>query len=94
MATDVLLQDYDIIIADGDIAIGQSDYQHVETLLATHHGHWRQWPILGIGIDKYLNGPIDKTIERTIKVALEYDGAKRFQVKVTKKGIEISAGYE
>lgn len=94
MATDVLLQDYDIVVDNGDIAIDKSDYQHVENLLATHPGHWRQWPILGVGIDKYLNGIIDKTIERTIKVMVEYDGANKAQVKLNSKGIEILAKYE
>lgn len=94
MAKDLLLKNYDLKIANNDLAIDLADYQHVENLLATHPGHWKHSPILGVGIEAHLNGIVDRTLERKIKVALAYDGAKNSRVRLTQQGIEIQVSYE
>lgn len=95
MAQDILLtEDKDLSIINGDLHIGYSDMQHISDLLIANPGNYRQWPIIGVGIMKQLNGINDKTIERDIKVALEADGAKNIYIKSDNSGISITADYE
>lgn len=95
MAQDILIgDDMDLIIENGDIKLGLSDYQHVNNLMLSNKGEYKQYPILGIGIQKYQNCIIDKTIEQEIKLQLEIDGVKQKDVKLNDNGIMILVNYD
>ena len=58
MAKDFLIDtegDGDILIQNGDFAIGDSTLQHQEALLASTPGEYRQYPEIGVGLVDYLN---------------------------------------
>lgn len=47
--------DGDLNIAGGDFTVGPSDVQHVEDIIESFAGMWKQNPLLGVGIKQFLN---------------------------------------
>lgn len=70
----------DLVIKDGDFFLVESDQQHIEHILISKQGDWKQWPIVGVGIQKYFKSPVNpKTsadAEGAIRVQLLYDNMK------------------
>jgi hypothetical protein len=52
---DILLDDNDLLIANGDWVIDESTEQHIELLLNSEKGNWLQYPFFGVGISRYIN---------------------------------------
>ena len=78
-ATDLLLAaDYDLAFADGDIAVGASDGQHLNLLLLTSPGEWKADPVAGIGLRRYQNAPLGAAetaaLQREVTIQLTRDG--------------------
>ncbi|MBO2009163.1 hypothetical protein [Hymenobacter negativus] len=79
-ATDLLLApDYDLAFTDaGDLAVGASDAQHLALLQLTNQGEWRQAPLVGIGLQRYLAapyGPVQAAaLQREFTIQLTRDG--------------------
>jgi hypothetical protein len=73
--------DEDLLILDGDFTIKNADQQNIQHLLLSQKGSYKEFPILGVGIKKYLNSP-DATsrlrLENEIDKQLTYDN---FHVK-------------
>ncbi|AXT59699.1 hypothetical protein D1816_04785 [Aquimarina sp. AD10] len=66
----------DLVIKNGDFAIGDTDQQNIELLLLSHKGSFKEHPILGVGITDYLKSPeiISRLrLENEISNQLEYD---------------------
>jgi len=99
MAKDFLFDENgDIIIEDGDFAIGYSDEQHIQDLLFANKGEYKQFPLMGVGIIGFLKSPLDlvnrSKLEREINLQLEADGATGVSVVYTEdRNIEITADY-
>ena len=57
------------------LQIGETDYQNIKLLLSSDKGDSKDYPVLGVSMDKYLKSS-DKTDEllREIKVQLEAIG--------------------
>ena len=91
----ILDSDGDLEILNGDIFINESDSQHVELILTADKGQFRQFPLVGIGIKKFSNGPFSaQAIKQGIKLQLESDGynVRKIDVsKITKGIIDIDA---
>ena len=86
-AFDLLLDDtYDLAIERGDFAAGESDAQHVELLMQTNQGEWRQDPVTGIGLSRFVQAPYGPAqaaqLSRTITIQLERDGYRVLEVDV------------
>lgn len=79
-ATDLLLNaDYDLAFTEaGDLAVGESDGQHLSLLLLTGQGEWRADPLVGVGLRQYQSGPLGPAetaaLQRELAVQLERDG--------------------
>lgn len=76
-ARDLKLQNNDIFIDPntGDFVIHDSDPQHVEDIVFSYAGHWKEFPTVGVGIKKYLGSPGSVQIaKRAVLVHLEADG--------------------
>ena len=79
-ATDLLLAaDYDLAFTDaGDIAMGESDGQHLNLLLLTSAGEWKADPLAGIGLRRYQNAPLGPAetaaLQREVGIQLTRDG--------------------
>ena len=71
-AVDILFTDD--IGFDSDFIIGYSDDQHVEHIIKANPGQYYQYPEIGYGVYKHLNGTINvQTEKKLIKQALEND---------------------
>ncbi len=88
------LFDDDLVIKDGDFAIGESDNQHVKHILLASKGEYKASPELGVGIENMLNtdDPMEYLIEA--KKNLEYDGMKVNNISFTEEQtISVDAKY-
>ena len=89
---DILLDEHDNLLIDrGDWQLGDSHQQHVQLLLTSMPGEWKENPETGVGLALSHNGVIDGFIKRTIAVQLEADGFKLDHLQITEKGIIIDA---
>ena len=70
---DVIFTD-DIQILNGDFLVTDSEVQHIEHILSADKGHFRQFPLIGLGILKLNGGSIDKTaLKQDIRTQLRSD---------------------
>lgn len=84
-------QDNNLLIENGDWFVGDSHHQHIELLLTSLPGQWKENPEAGVGLSLSQNGVIDGFIKRTIAVQLEADGFKLEDLQITQRGIIIDA---
>jgi hypothetical protein len=79
----VLTKERDLKVEAGDFAIAESDKQHVDLILKTYLGAWKEFPLVGVGLDLYLaSSGMEQIIQRNITVQLQADGYKVEGVKV------------
>ena len=68
-------EDGDLLIANGDFVLADSDSMHIEDTIIAHPGWWKQYPADGVGISYYLNATgQEQVLARSIKLQLESDG--------------------
>jgi hypothetical protein len=73
---DLLLDNDQELVAtiDGDFRTGDASNNLIKYIVVSHIGNWKEFPLVGIGIDNYLNSNITADeIETTIKSALQAD---------------------
>lgn len=73
---DIMLDDDgDLLIENGDFVVDNSDQQHVLLIVNTYLGNWKQYPLVGVGIKRYLaSSGQQNNLRRDISVQLEADG--------------------
>jgi len=93
---DIILGDNaELMFRSGDLFIHESDDQHVLDILEASPGHYKQHPLLGVGIENRLNGPLDADFSRQIRLMLESDGYSVENIKFNdNKNIQIYAERE
>lgn len=66
----------DLLIAGEDFVLEVADQQNLQHLLLSQKGGYKEFPILGVGVKKYINSP-DATsrlrLENEIDKQLTYD---------------------
>lgn len=92
---DILLtDDNDIDIVNGDFNLGYSDNQQQKLILSTNKGDWKEYPILGVGIEDILDNDNYVGVLIEIKKQLQYDGMNVNNVKFEENGkITIEGNY-
>lgn len=76
-------------VADGDLVTGPSDQQHIEMILQSAPGHWREHPLLGADLEELLNGPATLTeLRAKVNVQMELDGYSSESVQLDRQGEE------
>ena len=85
---------YDLEIAGGDFVTNESTAQHVEMLLLSKQGEWKESPITGCNIQQAQNGTITRTLDRHIRIQLEADGFSAETLQITEKGINVKGKYK
>lgn len=90
-AKDLRLFNEDLYInpATNDFDIALSDMQHVEDIVNSNKGAWKEFPLLGVGSKNYLAGSNFKELEKNIRLQLEYDGYRVFDVATTFKNDQL-----
>jgi len=74
-AFDLNIEDNDLVITAGDFEISESDKQHIQDIIESFTGWWKEFPALGVGIKQYqASSGMEQTIERQIKLQLQGDG--------------------
>jgi len=80
---DILLDtDNDLNIYQGDFKVGAADLHHVEVLLISAPGSFKQSPLTGANIRSLISGKVDVATRRDIKVQLASDGYKAKNVTI------------
>ena len=89
---DLILNEHNnLLIERGDWLIADSQQQHIQLLLTSLPGEWKETPETGVGLALSQNGAIDGFMKRTIAVQLEADRFKLDNLQITEKGIIIDA---
>lgn len=71
-----VLRDADFIEKDDDFKTGDPENLYIQFILLSSPGHWKEKPLVGVGIYKYLQGTQSaQVLKRNIKVQLEADNA-------------------
>ena len=86
---DILLDDTgDLLIENGDFVVGDSNQQHVESILLSQKGEFKEFPLVGFGIVNYIKSDTPEVkFKRDLKIQLEYDGFNNAK-------IDLSNGFE
>ncbi len=94
---DILLdENYDLSITPtGDFAVGFSDEQHIDLILESGKGDWRQNPQVGVNIRQLLAEDQTPTfLKHEIQKQLEVDGARVERIDFLNGKLQIKAKYE
>jgi hypothetical protein len=78
-----LTDELDLRVENGDFKIAESDQNHIINLCKAYLGGYKQFPLVGVGIDLYIaSGGTQQILKRSISVQLESDGFKVNEIKV------------
>lgn len=82
---DILLDEKeDLQPVNGDFKQGNAANQIPYYLIKSGIGNWKEFPLVGLGIDQYLNSDIDRyELQALIKEQLKSDVFDRVQVDTT-----------
>ena len=70
----------------GDFKKVPSDTKHVEDIIKSYSGWWRESPTIGVGIDLALASPFNKQrYIRAIRLQMETDGIKVDELTINEK---------
>lgn len=68
----------DLKISGGDFFVSESEAQHLQDIILSHKGEWRQHPLCGVGLSFYLNAPstlsVISELKKEIHSNLKADG--------------------
>lgn len=75
LVKDVLIDSsYDLQVVNGDFVVKPSDQQHVQLIIITAMGEWKQFPLLGVGIEQFINAPASlQQLSKGIQLQLQSD---------------------
>lgn len=93
ISNDLIINETDIVIQDGDFLIGESDNQNVFANLKARKGQFYENPLIGIGIDDFQNSSKTKReITKEIREGLLKDNyrAKNLDVSVDQGEVFIN----
>jgi hypothetical protein len=92
---DILIDiNYDMLITNGDIAIGEATYQHVYLILSSQKGEWKQYPLLGVGIEDKLGDNDTNYWKYLIRSELRKDGLEIDRLDISDDQLIINAKYK
>jgi len=79
--------DNDLLFENGDFAIGASDDSHIQDVIISFPGYWKQFPLCGVGIQSYLNSSGEQQrLKNEINLQLKNDGYKVNSISITEEG--------
>jgi hypothetical protein len=86
----ILTDDLDLEIRDGDFYISESDQDHIIVILQSGLGSFKEYPLVGVGIEQYLASPYSSgTIYTYMKQQLETDGYNIDRIKQLQNDYEF-----
>lgn len=91
---DILLQDFDLVFASGDLVSGESTRQHQQLLLLASKGELREFPLRGVGASEWINDEAPGDFNAQVKREFEADGMKVMRISGSISNLSIEAVYE
>ena len=80
--------DTDLFIENGDFFAKESDQNHVIDLINDFTGHWKEFPLVGIGIDRFLSSEgRESKIISDLRNQMSVDGFSKI------RGIEVDSDF-
>lgn len=65
----------DLLIQNGDFSIGLSDSQHIQDIIVSFIGTWKEFPNVGVGLKQFQGSAgKEQAIQQAIKLQLFADG--------------------
>ena len=85
--------DYDMVVKDGSLLVGDTTAQNQAVIIASHKGEFKEQPSVGVGISDMLLDHDSLAWRQEIREQLEIDGQTVNKITVTKTGITVDANY-
>ncbi len=78
-----LTEEFELKIENGDFVIAASDQQHVQDIFLAYQGEFKEYPLIGFGVTKYIKKTTATKPEflRDLREQLKYDGYKNPEFK-------------
>ena len=94
-AEDIRLEDEsgDLYInpVSGDFEISPSDTRSVQLILDSYAGHWKQFPLVGVGMKRKLSATgSTQLLSRAIKLQMKADGFRIDNVTIKDKQVYLT----
>lgn len=85
----------DFLFSDGDFFVDISDEQHIAHIMVADKGNYREHPLLGVGIHRWVNAPIGfsetTALKNKIGANLTYDNYSVLSIDIKEGNISINA---
>lgn len=95
MPNDVLLDSsFELIIKDGDLALGECTPQCKRSLIISAPGEFKQYPPIGVGIQHYVNSEDMEGLEYEIRRQFILDGLNVKSLDIRNGVINEESSYE
>lgn len=79
------LRDADFILSVDDFSGGEADNDIIRSIIVSSPGHWKEFPLIGVSIWKYLQGTQSaQVLQRNIRQQLTSDIFPKPWIDVTK----------
>jgi len=79
-----VLRDANFILEVDDFKPGEADNLYIQFILISSPGHWKEFPLIGVSLWKYLQGTQSpQVLQRAIREQLESDIFQRPLIIVT-----------
>ncbi|MBS1506033.1 MAG: hypothetical protein JSS79_05245 [Bacteroidetes bacterium] len=88
--SDILLDDTsDLMVQNGDWVVGLSDNQNIEQIIDSAPGGWFMSPLVGVGVNRFLNGNISVSqLETLVQQQLKRDGYEDIRFNVNQEELQ------
>lgn len=91
---DILINDGDLDIKDGDFVIGPSEEQEIDFIIRSQKGEWRQWPLIGFGVIKWIRSVFrSSAFKQQLDTELRQDGFSEVDIQFGDQGKFRVAAY-
>lgn len=89
-----LNSDYDLLIKNGTMTLGETTPQNQALIMTAHKGEFKEYPLLGVGLEDMVNDHDFKAWKRKITDQLEQDGQRIEKLELTESGLTLEASYK
>lgn len=91
--TDVQLNEGDVMVANGDFGVGNSDAQHQEMLLMCSKGELKEYPDRGVHAIGYIEDCDTGGLVSAVQEEYSRDGMRINKISIINSKLEIDAEY-
>lgn len=80
-AQDIRTDESGFVFENGDFAIFESDQNHIQDIIESLTGDWKEFPLCGVGLPNYLGSSGQQQIvQKNIQLQLQADGYEVIEV--------------